>query len=205
MSDLSRYLVPSGIHRVEETIQKSRFVTTAARASDPGAARKLVAQVQDKFPNATHHCWAFVAGPSGSTAHVGVSDDGEPHGTAGRPMLKVLLYGGVGEIVVVCARYYGGVKLGTGGLSRAYSRGVKLVLDSLPTVEHVERTLLHITVPYVRVDSFQRLAREADVLIENEEYAEAVRYRCGVPADGVEVFTQAVSELTRGDGLVQKI
>ena len=120
-------------------------------------------------------------------------------------MLKVLLYGGVGEIVVVCARYYGGVKLGTGGLSRAYSRGVKLVLDSLPTVEHVERTLLHIMVPYVRVDGFQRLAREADVLIENEEYAEAERYRCGVPADGVEVFTQAVSELTRGDGLVQKI
>ena len=205
MSDLSRYLVPAGTHHVEETIQKSRFVTTAARASDPGSARKLVAQVQEKSPNATHHCWAFVAGPSGSTAHVGMSDDGEPHGTAGRPMLKVLLHGRVGEIVVVCARYYGGVKLGTGGLSRAYSRGVKLVLDSLPTVEHVERALLCITVPYVRADGFQRLAREADVLIENEEYAEAVRYRCCVPAHGVESFRKAIAELTRGDGLVQEI
>ncbi|NCG32475.1 MAG: YigZ family protein, partial [Proteobacteria bacterium] len=87
MADSARYPIPSRVHRVDETIQRSRFITTAAHAPDAEAAQAFIQTIRDEFPDATHHCWAFVAGPPASTTHIGMSDDGEPHGTAGRPML----------------------------------------------------------------------------------------------------------------------
>ncbi len=156
------------------------------------------------MPDATHHCWAFVAGPPGSTAHIGMSDAGEPHGTAGRPMLTALLHGGVGEIVVVCSRYFGGVKLGTGGLARAYADAVNLVLTSLPTAELVERTRLLVTVAYGEVDPLRRLASDVGAIIEHEEYGASVRYRIAVPTPGAARFVEAVSELSQGRALVEE-
>lgn len=196
----ARYPVPARVHRVEETIQRSRFLTAAARAPDANAAHAFVQRMRDEYPDATHHCWAFVAGPPGSTTHIGMSDDGEPHGTAGRPMLTTLLHSGVGEIVAVCTRWFGGVKLGTGGLGRAYSGGVKLVLASLPTEEKVERVVVEVVVGYPDVDAVQRLIAEMDVVVEAEEYGADVRYRCGVPEPSVEAFRRALAEVTRGQG-----
>ena len=204
MSAPARYLIPARIHRVEETIQRSRFVTTLAHAPDADAAQAFVQRIRDELPDATHHCWAFVAGPPGSTAHIGMSDDGEPHGTAGRPMLTTLLHGGVGEVVAVCARWFGGTKLGTGGLGRAYAGGVKLALESLPTEERVERVPVLVTVGYADVDALQRLAAALDVLVEGEEYGADVRYTCAVPAPSVEAFQRALAEATRGGGRVER-
>lgn len=194
----ARYPIPARIHRVEESIQRSRFLTSAAHAPDADAARSFVQRIREEFPDATHHCWAFVAGPPGSTTHIGMSDDGEPHGTAGKPMLTTLLHSGVGEIVAVCTRWYGGVKLGTGGLSRAYSGGVKLVLETLPTEERVERTTLAVTVGYADVDALQRLVSEMDVVVESEEYGADVRYRCAVPEHVVDAFRRALADATHG-------
>lgn len=198
MGDGSRYRVPVQVHRVEQTVQRSRFITIAGRAADSEAAHAFVAQVRAQFPDATHHCWAFVAGPPGSTAQVGMSDDGEPHGTAGRPMLTALLHGGVGDIVTVCVRYYGGVKLGTGGLSRAYSGGVKHLLETLPTVEKVERVRLRVVLAYSEVDAFRRLASEADVSVEEEEFAADVAFVVGVPVSDRVSFEAALADLTQG-------
>src|SRR6185437_606076 len=103
-----------------------------ARVSTPDEAQLLVRELDVEFSDATHNCWAYVAGPPGSTSRVGMSDAGEPHGTAGRPMLTVLLHSGVGEIAAVVTRYYGGTKLGTGGLVKAYGGSVQLALESLP-------------------------------------------------------------------------
>ena len=205
MDDASRYPIPARISRVEETVQRSRFITTAAHAPDPEAARAQVDRAREEFPDAKHHCWAFVAGPPGSTTHIGMSDDGEPRGTAGRPMLTALLHGGVGEIVVICTRYFRGVKLGTGGLSRAYAGGVKLVLESLPTEERVERIKLLVTVAYPEVDALQRLSRERNVLIEEEDYGADVRYRCLVPATELSPFKEAVAELSQGRARAEEI
>jgi uncharacterized YigZ family protein len=198
MGDDSRYRVPVQVHRVEQTVQRSRFITIAGRAADPEAAHAFVAQVRAQFPDATHHCWAFVAGPPGSTAYIGMSDDGEPHGTAGRPMLTALLHGGVGDIVAVCVRYYGGVKLGTGGLSRAYSGGVKHLLETLPTIEKVERVRLRVVLAYSEVDAFRRLASETDVSVEEEEFATSVTFVVGVPSSDREAFQTALADLTQG-------
>jgi uncharacterized YigZ family protein len=200
----SRYAIPARIHRVEETIQRSRFVTTAAHAPDADAAHAFVDRMRDEFPDATHNCWAFVAGPPGSTTHVGMSDDGEPHGTAGKPMLTTLLHSGVGEIVAVCTRYYGGVKLGTGGLGRAYSGGVKLVLEALPTEEKIERVVVDVVVGYPDVDALQRLVSEMEVVVEDEVYGADVRYRCAVPSPALDAFRRALADATSGAGRVEE-
>lgn len=204
MPDPSRYLVPVGAHRVETSVKRSRFIATAARAPTPEAAHALVERVREEMPDATHHCWAFVAGPPGSTARIGMSDDGEPHGTAGRPMLNALLHGGIGEIAVVCTRYFGGTKLGTGGLARAYAEAVKSVLTTLPTVEKVEREHISVSVGYADVDGLQRLLGEHGVLVEEEGYGAEVRYRLAVPALGRRAFEDALAERTQGRAVVEE-
>ncbi len=198
-----RYAIPSRIYRVEELIQRSRFITTAAHAPDANAANAFVDSVRELFPDATHHCWAFVAGPPGSTAHIGMSDDGEPHGTAGRPMLTVLLHSGVGEVVTVCTRYFGGVKLGTGGLSRAYAGGVKLLLQTLPTELKIKRVHVSVRVAYSHVESLQRLLDDLEVVVEHEEYGEEVRYQIAVPTMTLETLREQLAQLTSGEGILE--
>ena len=198
-----RYAIPSRIYRVEELIQRSRFITTAAHAPDANAANAFVDSVRESFPDATHHCWAFVAGPPGSTAHIGMSDDGEPHGTAGRPMLTVLLHSGVGEVVTVCTRYFGGVKLGTGGLSRAYAGGVKLLLQTLPTELKIKRVHVSVRVAYPHVESLQRLLDDLEVVVEHEEYGEEVTYQIAVPVMTIETLREQLAQLTSGEGVLE--
>src|SRR6185503_18436582 len=129
----------------------------------------------------THHCWAFLAGPPGSTAHVGMSDAGEPKGTAGRPMLTVLLHAGVGEVVAVCARWFGGTKLGTGGLARAYAEGVQLALAGLPTELAVARARFEVSVGYAHVAALRQLAAELGGVVEEERYDTEAAYVLAVP------------------------
>ena len=201
----SRFLIPARPHRVEEVIQKSRFITALAHAPTPEIAQGFLAKIREEYPDATHHCWAYLAGPPGDTATIGMSDDGEPHGTAGRPMLTTLLHSDVGEIVAVCTRYYGGTKLGTGGLSRAYSGGVKLALETLPTREKVERRILRLVVDYETVDPLRRLLEEVEAQVKSEAYDERVRYRVAVPREGVDVLTQRLTGITRGRAIIEVV
>ena len=198
-----RYAIPSRIYTVEEVIKRSRFITTAAHAPDADAANAFVDSVRELLPDATHHCWAFIAGPPGSTAHIGMSDDGEPHGTAGRPMLSVLLHSEVGEIVTVCARYFGGVKLGTGGLSRAYAGGVKLLLQTLPTELKIKRVRITVRFAYPHVENLQRLLEDLEALVEHEDYGEEVRYQIAVPVMTLETLREQLAQLTSGEGILE--
>ena len=107
-----RYPIPASLHRVEQEIERSRFITTVAPAPTVEEAKAFIARIREEFPDANHNCWAYVVGPPGSTGMAGMSDDGEPHGTAGRPMLTALLHGNVGDVAVVVTRYFGGTLLG---------------------------------------------------------------------------------------------
>ena len=186
-------------------MRRSRFVTTLAHAPDSVAARAFVERTREELPDATHHCWAFLAGPPGSTRSVGMSDAGEPAGTAGRPMLTVLLHSGVGEVVAVGSRWFGGTKLGTGGLARAYAGGVKLALDSLPTVQKVRREEVEVVVGYAAVDALQRIVDSLHGRLQKERYGVEVSYRVALPADRTEELTSAVASLTAGKGSVRKV
>ena len=198
-----RFLIPARAHRVEEVIRRSRFITSAAHAPDSRSAHAFVDGIRGEFPDATHNCWAFVAGPPGSTANVGMSDDNEPHGTAGRPMLNALLHSGVGEIVAVTTRYFGGTKLGTGGLGRAYAGGVKLVLESLPTREKVTRVPVKMVVDYDAVDGLKRLLEEMESLVSEEEFGARVQLLAAVPEEFVDPLRDGLAEITRGRAVFQ--
>lgn len=204
MGDTQRYPVPARRHRVEESIRRSRFITSVARASSGDAAHAFIDTVRAEYDDATHNCWAFVAGAPGTTADVGLSDDGEPHGTAGRPMLEALLHSGVGEIVAVVTRYYGGVKLGKGGLQRAYSSGVRRALESMPRAVRVSRVPLAVEIEYPALDALRRLADELDATVADEEYGAHVRLTVAVPEGSLDRFRDAVAEITAGQGVVRE-
>ncbi len=184
--------------RFEEEIKRSRFITTLAHADSRERALAFVESVRREFPDATHHCWAYAAGAPGDTARVGQSDDGEPHGTAGRPMLTQLLHSGVGEIAAVTARYFGGVKLGTGGLTRAYQNGVKEALTLLPVVEKKTLCRAWAEVDYAHVDRFYRLLPRFQARVSGEEFGGVALFTVEFPDDCLEPFNSALRETTDG-------
>ena len=199
------FLIPAAIVQSEQVILRSRFISSLAPAPDPESARAFVAEIKELYDDASHNCWAFVAGVPGSTASVGCSDDGEPTGTAGQPMLKVLLHSGVGEVVAVVTRYFGGTKLGRGGLVRAYSGGVQAALEVLDTVRKVEMVRLALTLEYPMLDRFQRSSTRFGVQVEDTVYSDRVQVWTVLPAHRREEFTRWFLDLTRGQGEVRDI
>ena len=202
---MSRYRIPAVIHRTEEVIDRSRFITTVARTSTLEEARQFIAQVSAEFSDASHNCWAHVVGPPGSTAQIGMSDDGEPHGTAGRPMLTVLLHSNVGDICAVVTRYFGGTLLGKGGLVKAYSGGVQLALQSLPVVERVPKQALLVVIDYSTLTPLKRILAEYEVETLHEEFASDVTLTLQLPEERSEAFSAAVIELTNGQALIEPV
>ncbi|QSQ23565.1 YigZ family protein [Pyxidicoccus parkwayensis] len=203
--DEKRYPIPAGLHRVEQDIQRSRFITTAAPAPTVEDAKAFIARVRGEFPDANHNCWAYVVGPPGSTAQVGMSDDGEPHGTAGRPMLTALLHGGVGDVAVVVTRFFGGTLLGKGGLVRAYTGCVQQALESLPTTERVRKVRLSVELEYASIDGVRRLLPDYEATVVSEEYGATVGYRFELPVTRVGAFRTALTDLTQGQVLLGEV
>ena len=200
----NRYPIPAARHRVEEEIRRSRFITTVAHTPSVEAARAFISEMRAEFGDASHNCWAYVAGPPGDSAQIGMSDDGEPHGTAGKPMLTVLLHSGIGEVSAVVTRYFGGVLLGKGGLVRAYRGGVQLVLASMPVAEHVPSATIVVLIGYAAITPLQRILAEFEVETLDEEYTVDVTYRFKMPLERVGPFSAALNDLTNGDALIEE-
>lgn len=200
---MSRYPVPAGRHRTQVTIERSRFICTVVRAASTEEAQAFVREMNAEFPDATHNCWAYVVGPPGSTGRVGMSDDGEPHGTAGRPMLTVLLHSGLGDVAAVVTRYYGGVKLGTGGLVKAYGGAVQQALETLSRTERVELVELVVTIGYAAIDTVRQLLPAHEAELVGEAYGEEVTYRLRLPDANADALRAAVLDATRGQARVQ--
>ena len=203
MSQPDRYPVPAGPHRVEAEIKRSRFITTVGRAASVEDASAFIDVVRQEHPNATHNCWAYVVGAPGSTGRVGMSDDGEPHGTAGRPMLNALLHSGLGDIGAVVTRYYGGTKLGTGGLVRAYGGGVQQALLTVPRSERVDYVEFTITIDYARLSAVQQLFAEYEVELRDQQFGAEIRLDLRLPASNAEPFRSAVLDITRGQAVIR--
>lgn len=200
-----RYPIPAKIHRVEEEIKRSRFITTLAYTPTVEDARAFINEVSGEFRNASHNCWAYVIGPPGTTGQVGMSDDGEPHGTAGRPMLTVLLHSRVGDICAVVTRYFGGTLLGTGGLVKAYSGGVQLALIDLPTIERIPKSQIEVIIDYSSITLFKRLLTDYEVELLSEVYAVDAAFRLQLPTEHLAAFTEAITTLTNGQALIDII
>lgn len=161
------------VHTTEFEIKRSQFISFAGPASHRQEAETFIRQIREQYPQARHVCWAYIAGAPNTTV-LSMSDDGEPSGTAGRPMLNVLQHSGLGEIVVAVVRYFGGIKLGTGGLQRAYSDAVSQVLEDLPTCLRIPRERVQLRFDYAHEALVRHLLGECDVLLGEAEYSEYV-------------------------------
>lgn len=152
----------------EETleVQKSRFIARVAHVTTPEQAQQLIDQARLDHPDASHHCSAFIAGAPNEQNDIGFSDDGEPGGTAGRPMYQVLEGSGFGQIGAVIIRYFGGTKLGTGGLVRAYSKSLLQALETLPAQEYVTRRPLWLTTDFALEHELRRWAELNGALVD---------------------------------------
>jgi uncharacterized YigZ family protein len=203
MNMSKRYPIPAGEHRIMDEVKGSRFIATAAPAPDAGDARVFIERVRAEFRDATHNCWAYLIGPPGETLRTGSSDDGEPGGTAGTPILNVLLNSGMGDVVVVVTRYFGGVKLGRGGLVRAYGGSARRVLDGVPLAERVTFVRIEITVEYSFIESIRRLAVERGCVVTEEQFGTNAVFVLDVPEEQLETVSAAVVELTRGRAKIQ--
>lgn len=194
---MAPYPIPAARTTVTTTAGNSTFMAVADRADSVEAARAFVAEQRRATPDATHHCYAFAVGHGASVTH-GSSDDGEPSGTAGRPILAVVAGSGLGDVVVVVARWFGGAKLGTGGLVRAYTDAAKAVLAACPRELKVDRRRLVGRAPYSAYDIARRAAIAAGGDVLDADFGADVRLTVEVDADRAPAVAAAVAEATAG-------
>ncbi|MFE1557038.1 YigZ family protein [Streptomyces sp. NPDC058734] len=183
-----------GTHEAE--INRSRFLCSIAPAATEQEAQEFIARVRKEHPTATHNCYAYVIGADASVQKA--SDDGEPGGTAGVPMLQMLTRRDVRYAVAVVTRYYGGVKLGAGGLIRAYGGVVGEALDALGTVTRHRYRLATVTVDHQRAGKTQNDLRATGRAVLDVHYGEAVSIEIGLPEADVDAFRAWLADATAG-------
>ncbi|MFB6989578.1 YigZ family protein [Streptomyces sp. NPDC056178] len=195
MQEQYRTVARAGVHETE--INRSRFICALAPAATEQEAQDFVARVRREHPTATHNCFAYVIGADASVQKA--SDDGEPGGTAGVPMLQMLTRREMRYVVAVVTRYYGGVKLGAGGLIRAYGGVVGEALDALGTITRRRFRLATITVGHQRAGKLENDLRATGRTVREVRYAEAVVIGIGLPDADVESFRGWLADATAGE------
>lgn len=196
--NMSPYLIPAAPKVWQQEIKKSRFIAYIAHTPDAQAAKAFIDAVRAKEPTARHHCWAFVAGQPSDSRVLGFSDDGEPSGTAGKPMLAQLQGSGVGEITAVVVRYFGGVKLGTGGLVRAYGGTLSLAMAELAVTERRIFSELSIRVHYSDMPVVEFLLSEYQAHWQTVEYGAEVSGVLAVESRDVPDFCAQLLDRSQG-------
>ncbi len=192
-----RYPIPAREARAEIEVINSRFIASAAPAFSVEEARAFISRIRAEFPDASHHVPAFLIGYGASvTAHC--TDDGEPSGTAGRPALAVLQGSGLGDVVVVVTRYFGGTKLGTGGLVHAYGAAVKEVLAVLPRAEKVPTHTVMLACEYSLFERVRLLILNHTGQVLDEDFGGDVTLTARFTTWSLPAFQADLRELSRG-------
>lgn len=190
-------IVPGAESRCELKVLGSRFIATVAPAHSVLEATRFIARVRQQFADADHNVPAYVVG-HGATVIAHCHDDGEPSGTAGRPALAALLGSGFGDTAVVVTRYFGGRKLGSGGLVRAYTDAVRAALAVTPRHEKVLVHLVLVAVPYHLFEPVRRALQSVDATLVTEDFGADARITAEVRAGGLATLESALQELSAG-------
>jgi uncharacterized YigZ family protein len=193
-----RYPIPAKTVRTEITIKRSRFIVTIGLADTVETAKAFIQQIRDEMPDATHHVYAFRVG-YGSSVNEGLSDDGEPSGTSGKPVMSVIRGAELGDVVIVVTRYFGGTKLGTGGLVRAYSGAAKKILEILPVTEKVKAVTVEVILPYSHYEHCKHMLDEYDAQIVKKAFADNVTLHLAVPEECLEKLSEHLREFSVGN------
>jgi uncharacterized YigZ family protein len=191
------YPVPASEIRREIVVQGSRFIATLAPVFSVEEAKAFIARMRAEFADATHNVPAFLVGGGNSvTAHA--SDDGEPSGTAGRPTLAVLRGSELGDVAVVVTRYFGGTKLGTGGLVRAYTQAAQEVVSVVPRAEKVMAHTALLVIPYAMLERIRILAETENGEILSEDFAADITVMLRFQVDDFPAFEAKLQEVSSG-------
>ena len=203
MSESSSYLVPTGELVIEQDIKKSRFIASVSYAGDKETALDFIKKISTQHQSATHNTFAYVIGNPNGGADVGFNDDGEVGGTAGKPILSVIQMRGIGDIVAVVTRYFGGTKLGTGGLVRAYAGTITMALDKLKLKERVNLVEININVGYEFENAVRTLLDMEGLKIKDVQYTEDVRVTAHIPESISKEIESEVLNSTRGKAVIK--
>lgn len=186
------YYVPFRDAETEFTEKRSRFIGHVWRVDDEDAARRRIDQTRKKYHDARHNCWCYLL----RSGVVRYADDGEPQGTAGQPMLNVFQRRGVTNVCCVVTRYFGGVLLGAGGLTRAYSRSAKDTLDAAGVAEVARWTLWDVPCTYPLLEQVQREIQSRGGRVSGTDYGAAVTIHAAFPDGAAEAFAERLRQLS---------
>jgi len=198
------YSVPLHEIRREQVVVNSRFIATLAPVFSIDEARTTIARIKKEFADASHNVPAYIIG-GGNTVTEYFSDDGEPAGTAGKPALTVLRGSGLGDVAVVVTRYFGGTLLGTGGLVKAYTESVQLVVQAVERGQRVPVNVAMVVIPYNLLERLRILVRRQRGEILEEDFAGDITLTLQFPVDVFEVFQNELREISAGKLKVEVI
>ena len=198
------FFIPKSEVIFEEEIKKSRFITYLRHTEGMEQSKAFLTEMKALHSSARHWCWATVAGTPNDSQQYGFSDDGEPSGTAGKPMLNYLLGSGLGEITAVVVRYYGGIQLGTGGLVKAYGNGVQQALLSLDTVRKVLRENYRLQCEYEQFNTLSHLLQDWDIEILDQQFCEKIELHWAINPVQVEQIQATLTQRFAGRLALEK-
>lgn len=199
---LSSYYTVKGFGRHEIVIQKSRFIASVDRAENEETAQHFIENMKKEHHGANHNCSAYIIGTHDEIQKA--NDDGEPSGTAGIPMLEVLKKRQLKDTVVVVTRYFGGTKLGAGGLIRAYGSAVTAGLDTAGIVRCERMSIIALTFDYTWLGKLENELRNASYIMKDIRYLEQVEMDVYVPEEKTTIFTEWVANLTNGHAVMSE-
>ncbi|OQY43519.1 MAG: YigZ family protein [Anaerolineaceae bacterium 4572_78] len=200
----NKYIIPDGIATIEIIIRRSRFISNAGYTSTIENAKAFIADAKTEHPTASHYVYAFAIGHGSSVTH-GMSDAGEPSNTAGKPTLAVVKGSGLADITVVTTRYFGGTKLGKGGLIKAYTESAQIVLAELPRIEKIEKVTVKINVPYNLYERVKLAINHHGGKITVEDFGVSIMMIIDLPKSSLLLFEESISEMSSGRLHVYKI
>lgn len=188
------YRVPLAEYEVETEVKKSRFIATGRPVASDADMRAFIDLQRQRFPAANHHCSAYVIGAPQQPRAAGSDDDGEPGGTAGKPMLNVLLGQGVGDVCVVVTRFFGGIKLGAGGLVRAYGGAVKALLEGWPLELREPMASVSLRFPYDQQGMVDSILKRCEAQVRHSDYGSDVSQQLVLPQRQLLALKSALDE-----------
>lgn len=184
-------------HSIENVISKSRFIAYIKPVSTENEAKAFIDEIKTKHKDATHNCSAYTVGPEMNIQKA--NDDGEPSGTAGIPMLEILKKQEIHNVCVVVTRYFGGIKLGAGGLIRAYSGAVRDVIYDIGRVELREAIPVTVTLDYDQTGNFEYELASTTFLLREQFYTDKVSYQIDVVKNEYDAFIDFLNRITSGN------
>lgn len=175
------FSIPAETVSTEIEVKRSRFIAYLSHTHGSAEAKSFIAELKSQYPDARHHCYGFVAGAPGDSNQYGFSDDGEPSGTAGMPIFNHLKHKDIGEVCIVVVRYFGGTKLGTGGLARAYGDAAKAVLEITELKSYIAMEKVKLEMDFSQEQLVRKIISEADGEIAGVEYGSSIVLTANVP------------------------